>query len=274
MTKWLLAIGVVLGLVAVLLVNSYINQVKHRQQSEVFLRLKPDVALSKGDRLKPEMLRRERLPEDFGALAETAIRDTPVDLEWIMNRPVNADIKAGDFLLHTHFLDQPEERFAARIPINMRAMSIPVNRVSAVGYFVEPGSRVDLLGTFEETRRLNPRPLVTQPASNPSPGVSPELAAELRADPSAVQEPQYETRIATKTVLQNVRVLAVGRATTRGGYLNSDNFDTITLELTPQQSEILVFALSQTQTGLTLILRNPDDDLTTDIPNVSWEALQ
>lgn len=235
MTKWLLGIGTLLGVLATALMYIYVERLEDRQVSEVYLRLKPELSLSSGDTIEPEMLTVARLPQSFHSLAQVAIRDTAVNREWISGRPVNRDVAAGEFLLHAYFVDQPANRFAASIGKNKRAISIPVSDAATVAFFVEPGSRVDIVGTFTD--------------GSPNQGLT------------------------TKTVLQNVRVLAVGSATTRGAYLRQRErgFNTVTVELTPRDAETLILAMNQTTSGLTLLLRNADDDRVIDAPTVSWQ---
>ena len=137
-------------------------------------------------------------------------------------------------------------------------MTIAVGAASSVGYFVEPGSRVDLVGTLLVTNRDMADDVATR---------EPPTAAGIAN--------QITSQLVTKTILQNVRVLAVDRATTRPSYLDSAErgYRTITVELMPQDAEKLIFALNQLQDNLTVLLRNPDDDRIAEIPAVSFEDL-
>ena len=128
-------------------------------------------------------------------------------------------------------------------------MTIPVNSITSVGFFIEPGSRVDVLGTMEE---------------------------QVPVDIGAGEDNPETVRVVTKTILQNLHILAVGDATTRGRYLRKDErgYTTVTVEVTPMQAEVLVFAIQHVLGGLTLVLRNPANDDVSEIPNVSWEQFQ
>lgn len=255
MTKWLLIIGAGLGLVATLLVNLYIRQIEARQQSEVFIRVRDEVNLPRGAVLEPEMLESVAVPEEFGPLARIAVADTLVNREWVLGRRVVQEIKGGQFLRHDHLLDLPDQRFAGQIGNSMRAISIPVDRATAVGFFIGPGSHVDLIGTFRERRPLT---------RNTDNDLNPNLAGAV------------EDRIVTRTILQNVRVLAVGNADTWAQYqtIREEGYSTVTLELSLAQVEQLVFARTQLEGPLTLVLRNPGDDGTVETPSVSWESLR
>jgi Flp pilus assembly protein CpaB len=259
MSKWLIIAGIVLGLLTVVLVNLRISSIESQQKSVVLLRLKPGVTLTRGQRVEPEMLQAEAVPERFQSLTRLAIRDTRESRAWIEGRPVTTDVAPGALLLHEHFADEPRERFAARIDKHKRAVAIPVTAASAVNYFIEPGSRIDILGTFELTDQ--------EQVELPVPG-------KPGSTPGTMTLPSLKRTTVTRTILQNVRVLAVGRAITRGNYLElgRDGFSTITVEVSALEAEKLTFAISQVR-GVTLVLRNPDDQSVETIPSVSWDSL-
>jgi len=238
MSKWLLIVGVVLGLVTVVFLNLHIQDIEARQQSQPFLRLQPSVQLTKGDKIDPGDLRTENLPESLRELRDVAIPDTEDSRAWLAGRAVTRDVPAGGFLLHEYFTDDPGQRFATKIQAGMRAVTIPVDGATAVAYFVEPGSMVDVLGTF-------------------------------------VRQGGAQEEVLTRTILQNIRVLAVAQATTRGSYLGAaeSGFSTVTLEVTSHDAEKLVFAMRQAEGGLTLALRNPGDQQVVNNPATSWGAV-
>jgi pilus assembly protein CpaB len=132
---------------------------------------------------------------------------------------------------------------SADIRSEMRAVSIAVSGASAVSGMIRPNDTVDVLGTF-----------VFSAADDPT-------ASEL----------------VTRTVLQNVTVLATGSETaktlnplqrTAGGY------STVTLEVTPREAEVLVFA-QQMKGRLTLTLRNPSDvKFEVELPRVDFQRIE
>jgi Flp pilus assembly protein CpaB len=247
MSKKLLFVGIILAILTVVLINMRISQVEASQKKFAFLQLDTTAALAAGDTINLGNLKIVYLPEDFNSLSQTAVLDSAESRTWLAGRRVTDDIASGSFLLYEHFADKPDTRFASKIGEDSRAVTIAVNSITAVAYFVEPGSTVDILGTIQE---------------------------EIDVD---VGDPNYNgetVRIVTKTILQNVPVLAVGSATTRGTYLRTDarrGYGTVTVEVTPLQAEILVFALGQVQSGLTLVLRNPANGETADLPSVGWD---
>ena len=110
---------------------------------------------------------------------------------------------------------------------NMRASSVTVNLVSSVSGFVVPGDKVDVLVTIDQTAQQ-----------------------------------QIAT---TKTILQNIEVLAAGVKTEQRDQENKPNTDlqTITLLVDPPAAERMALAMHEGKIHLTL--RNPED---TDSSNV------
>lgn len=109
---------------------------------------------------------------------------------------------------------------AAVISPKKRAIAVKVDKVIGVSGFIHPGNRVDVLMTIATGRTFNP---------------------------------------ITKTILENILVLAVGSETKekRGAEEKSSPTDVITLEVTPEEAEKL--ALAATEGRLQLALRNFSD---------------
>ena len=133
---------------------------------------------------------------------------------------------------------------ASIINNRMRAISLSVGGAAAVSGMVKPNDRVDILGTF----------------SFPSQAIPGEM----------------ET--VTLTVLQDVSILATGTQVARDQLVQparaSAGYSTVTVEVTPREAELLVFA-EQLQGRLTLSLRNRDDVyFERDLPTVNFEHLQ
>ncbi|MEI6807358.1 MAG: Flp pilus assembly protein CpaB [bacterium] len=129
-----------------------------------------------------------------------------------------------------NYVDVPNRSHSGLAPMiskGNRAISIPVGGVTAVSGLVQPDDSVDVLGTFS--------------LSSTSPGVAETV---------------------TRTILQNVTVLAVGSrlatSSTSSRSESTTGYGMVTLEVSPEEAELLVFA-SQTKCKLTLSLRNPTD---------------
>jgi pilus assembly protein CpaB len=109
---------------------------------------------------------------------------------------------------------------AAVISPKKRAIAVKVDKVIGVSGFIHPGNRVDVLMTLGTGRAFN---------------------------------------AVTKTILENIRVLAVGSETKerKASEEKSSPTDVITLEVTPEEAEKL--ALATTEGRLQLALRNFSD---------------
>jgi pilus assembly protein CpaB len=109
---------------------------------------------------------------------------------------------------------------AAVISLQKRAFAVKVDKVIGVSGFIHPGNRVDVLITLATGRTFSP---------------------------------------VTKTILENILVLAVGSETKerKGVEEKSSPTDVITLEVTPEEAEKL--ALATTEGRLQLALRNFSD---------------
>ena len=121
---------------------------------------------------------------------------------------------------------------AADIRKKMRAVSVNCTGAAAVSGMVKPNDHVDVIASFS----------------------FPKLGADGH---TMVQE------IVTCTILQNVLVLATGKETAKSALARSDAFgagaySTVTLEVTPREAEMLVFA-EQIKGRISLALRNRND---------------
>jgi pilus assembly protein CpaB len=262
--SWALIAGLILGLVAVYMIDQHIADIEARQSSQGFLRLASEQGLSRGDVIDGSMLEIIYLPEEFGNLRSVALPATSEVQALILsgNAIATRDIAPGSFLLFEHITETPDLSFANRIGEGMRAVSIPVTAITSVSYFVGPGSRVDILATVTERNLPTPEQQVQN-----SEDISPEMILG--------NLPVGQERLVTKTLLQNVSVMAVDNSVTPGNYLDTGGgYSTVTFEVTPLQAELLTFALSQAEGGLALVLRNPADDKTEEIPSVGWENLE
>jgi len=192
--------------------------------------------------------------EDLGALSvyKSSVGGQavlPDELNTILGKKLRYSIRRNDPLLWSS-VDIPERMrygLAPMVKTGLRAVSLAIGGEAAVSGLVQPNDRVDILGTF------------TMP-SRSAPG-------------------QMET--VTLTVLQDVSILATGTrlAKGEGGYQSAfegraTSFSSVTLEVTPREAELLVFA--QNMKGqLTLTLRNPEDvSFEKDLPEVNFQYLE
>jgi pilus assembly protein CpaB len=170
----------------------------------------------------------------------------PEDFDKIKGKRLKYPLKRGEPVWWTH-VDMPREIQSGLAPViqkERRALSIAISGSAAVSGLIKPNDHVDVLGTFSFPSRTNPN----------------------------------QVEMVTKTILQNVVVLATGsqlaRQTTESGKKQEAGYSMVTFELRPEEVEYLVFA--QQQRGqLYLSLRNPDDISTKDdLPSVNFDYLE
>lgn len=237
-SKISLLVGLVLGVIAVVMVNVHVNQIKSSEQAVKIVRVTKVIHRGEMPESRLEIV---TVPESFKAGLETAVSDTDVPL--VSGRPVNAEIKEGTFLQWSHFEGggrTGERAIMEVLSKGKRAMAIPVNTTGAVAGWIRPGDRVDVIGTFTTNDR------------------------------------EGNARVSTMTILQVMKVMAVGGKTEysddsiKGRVADRQGYESVVLEVTPQEAELLTF--SQHQGGsLTLSLRRPDDDVVNDIPKMNWD---
>ena len=247
----ILIVSVVIGLIAALLTGQYLNVKDREYQARVD-------RITKANRMVDVIVTRHVLSagtvlskDDVGLdkISEAAIRGHGMeekDWEQIKGRKLIrtlqehaplywSDIEGGDPFSHG---------LAADIKNHQRAISISVGGAAAVSGMVKPNDHVDVLGTF----------------SFPSPTKPSEL------------------EMVTLTLLQDVLILATGRETAKNqvgaAEHASGGYNTVTIEVTPREAEMLVFA-EQARGRLVLTLRNPADvEYEKDLPRVDFSKIQ
>ena len=151
----------------------------------------------------------------------------------VVGRGVILPISRGDFILPGKLAGQNAgSGLPSLIPPGMRAVSVRVNEVVSVAGFVVPGTRVDVL---------------------------------LTGTPQGGGPPQ------TRTVLENVAVIATGSNLERNSNGQPQNTPVITLLVPPDDAQKL--ALASTEGRIQLALRNPLDTKQEAIDATSANAL-
>lgn len=196
-----------------------------------------------GTRIKPEDI----MPVE---VFETAISDRTVvksDGRWLLGKKVLFPIKANRPVMWSDLEGGAAGvlSLAGIVQEGMRAVALPIGGASAVSGLILPNDRVDVLGTF--------------------------------SFPSKTVQGQMET--VTLTVLQDVTVLATGtqmaqQLASRGGAQKAGGYNAVTLEVTPREAELLVFA-QQMRGSLSLTLRNPEDvSFENELPDIDFKYLE
>src|SRR5579859_4149859 len=146
-----LAVAILLGLIAVLLVRSYLGSARPTAATQVALATKPVVVaaqpIDRGVALQPQLLKVVNYPSDavpadaFGAVAQLTPPTSPGRLalrSMAANEPIlAASISGPGGKLNLSTVIQP----------GMRAISLRSSDVSGVAGFVLPGDKVDIFLT-------------------------------------------------------------------------------------------------------------------------------
>jgi pilus assembly protein CpaB len=159
------------------------------------------------------------------------------DLKDLPGRVVTSKIVQGEPILASKLASKEAGRgLAALIPEGMRAEAVRVDEVVGVAGFVHPDDRVDVIATIG--------------------AVSGSTSASI-----------------SKVILQNVKVLAVGKELELSDYSRSRSIQVTvaTLLVTPGESEKL--ALTANSAKLTLTLRSWTDDMAVETPGASALSL-
>lgn len=217
-----LGLALVLGLVTSVLVFSWLQNEKSR------LMAAPLPVATKGVQVlvaNADLSWGTKLKPEMLQLQEFQTGSVPeghfTDGDSANDRVLLVDIKRNEMLLESKLapIGTTSGGVAAVTDINKRAMSVKVDDVIGVAGFIKPGDRVDVMVTVE-----------------PMPG-KPEHAV-------------------SKTILENVKVLAAGTQMERKGKDEEPKqVQVITVEVDAEEAEKL--ALASTQGRLRLALRNP-----------------
>lgn len=164
----------------------------------------------------------QKLPLSLASEFGWALDDSQSTRINLRDRVLGQDVSAGAFLQRAHFFVAQQEAFARRIKDGYRAFSIPVESNRAVENFITPGSRVDVIGTFE---------------------IAPDT-------------------MVSKRLLENVEVMAVGEIDSRGEYEKQDRpaYNSVTLQAKAEAMEAYLAEAENVEGSLTLVLRNPCED--------------
>ena len=249
--KILMLAAVFFGVLAFIFTYQQIKQERSKIMNSAvrvrLIRMKTDVA--EGDKLMESDIEMYEGMRFANAAANT------LEIPWdrrndVIGSPVRAMVRRGDILTWRDFkqvFTKERTGLPAQTRSGWRAVSIPVSSVSSVSGLIRPNNFVDVIGTFHF--------------------------------PDAKGDSSLDT--VTMTILQRVKVLAtgadIGYAQQNGAQSGSSaaarSYSTVTLELTPKEVEMIIFA--QQKGTLTLSLRSYEDpNITTDVQSVDWAYLQ
>jgi len=199
-------------------------------------------SLNPGDRLSSSNVAWRPWPKDsVNELYFSVERDDQREEKFqeIDQSVVRRPVLAGEPIIAAKFFKSKAAGFmAGMLDKGMRAVSIPVTATNGVAGFVLPGDHVDVLVVHDRGKEA-----IRQ--------ATPERKKVVGEVPPV--EPLIVMKSMTETVLENILVMAVDQ-TVGGVATNSLPAKTLTLQLTPRQSEILLTARALGQ--LSIVLRD------------------
>jgi len=248
----LLSVG--LSVLAMYLVWQYVSGEDERLKKDYQVTL--NIVVAKRDILQYETIR----PTDVGLLTVPA-KFLPPGLisnqEDVYDSVAAIPISKGEFILDNKIISKNVySGLDSQISRGKRAMAVPVNIKSSVGFQLRPGSRVDLAAVFE---------YVTN-------GSTPNTEAKVfLQDLLVLASGRTIQTEAPKGVDQNIIKGLLGdsnpeipkdQAELRDtlNYAKKDaNYTTVTLEVTPDQAQTIAYVMSTYGDTLTLLMRHSDD---------------
>ncbi|MDP2940741.1 MAG: Flp pilus assembly protein CpaB [Candidatus Omnitrophota bacterium] len=241
-----LIIAAISGLVAVVLINSYISQRTQEAQARL---------LQKQESSSTVVVAREDIPVNT-PLREDMLAEARVNRNMLQPGAVNsigrvigrvtlAPLSRGEQVLLNKIAlsDQEGGTLSTRVPTGKRAITIPVDNISSVGGMIRPGDHVDIVG------------MVPIPA--------------MGADGKQV------VQMTSMPLFQDILVLAVGQdyggASSGGKKGGAVISSLITFALPPEQANLVAFV--QEQGRIRLVLRSPGDTQVQQVAPASWDTV-
>jgi pilus assembly protein CpaB len=173
---------------------------------------------------------------------------------------VAAPINAGEQITTTKFIRPEEIGLAFIVPDGMIAVSIPFNEVIGVSNLINVGDRVNIIATFFPEEELSLESFAPVTGEQAEEGIE-TTTAEEEVSEGVIKD-------TTKTLLWNIEVLYIGtravasdEAAVTGGIFggqqeageDSEEIKTVTLAVTPEDSEKLVFSEEAGSVWLALV---------------------
>jgi len=246
-----MTMALLIACIAVFLVSSWVGDVEERAKKRFgtnVMILKAKVDIKESQTITEEMLAREYVPKSFIEPSAIVFERTSKDddeneeemkksMRSLSGAVAIVPIKKGEQITYNK-ITEPGIRtgLAPQIAPGRRAIAMNVSNQSSVSKLIKPGDRVDVIAVL---------------------------------DMGAGKDSKI-----SKTILQDVVVLSVGQNVTnniprklevdgnKATYrsLSTDSsYDTITVEVEPEQAQVVALVAGNGENALTLVLRNNDD---------------
>jgi len=149
-----------MAVMAVVMVNSYLNRERQKYVKKTDERLVPVVIanqdIPRGSTIVPGMVTQVPWPEQF---LQPKAYNNP---EYVFGKIAITDILKGEMILQTKLTtakNPNEGSLAVRLPPGKRAFTIKIDALSAVVGEIRPSDKVDIIGNFPFTQNVDGKPV-------------------------------------------------------------------------------------------------------------------
>ncbi len=178
----------------------------------------------------------------------------------VLGKVVRRAVPSGSVLRAADFETQTTGEIASSVPAGLRAVAVPLDKVTSVGFLVQPGDYVDVLLAVRDEHALNTE-------NSTGDGLNPVVGPSVD-DPNVYENKDGLVNNTTvKVLVQGVQVLTVLRpsvVTDPAAPAPLEEPDLLAvLAVTPQEAELVRFA--QLDGNISLLLRSPGDSQAPDV---------
>lgn len=245
-----LIVALIMGFISIIMLFAYVKKVKSEATKGMEL-VKVLVAkedLAGGTLLKTSNLLYRKYPAKY--VEGRAI--SPDESSLVLGKRLKWGVQKKRPILWSDIEMVEEREVSSLIEKGMRAVTVPVSKVSGVGGLVEPGMSVDLLYIFNVNSLLPKRKRTVSKDNDSIKSIREMMMAK------ALDKAENEKGI--MTLAQNVKVMAVDNRTSYS-LADSNNkqnsYSTVTLMVDPKLAQIILYA--QENGKLIFSLKNKSD---------------
>ena len=247
----LLVLAIIFGLAAVFGVMFYVNNLRATLEKEGE---KVDVLVAIQDIIKDtsvEEIISKKLVEVKKIPLRYVVTGYMVSLDKYQGYFISSQISKGEQITPVKFIKPSDITFSFEIPKGMVAISIPFNEVVGVSNLLTVGDRVNVIATFQAEQQQQAQQQATLIDTSNQTAVTSGTKSNAASNGEAAVVADT-----TKTVLWNIEILYIGAkvaindvSSNNKGLLSSGSsgkepveIKTVTLAVTPEQAEKLVFS--------------------------------
>ena len=242
-------ISILCAIFAVLILYSYTNEQKSQlaaQYAEEVLVVVAKSDINEMETIDASMLEISKKPTTFAEPGSIANPDE------IIGQVALVPIKAKEQVLESKVMKPgPVTGLSMQVAPGKRALTIPIDEMRGVAKLIKPGDRVDIITAIDVGRGANSRREVKTLLQNVT-----VLATGLKI----VNElPRLFETVGKEDFIKNIR--------------SDTTFDNLTVEVSPDESQKLVYLLSTSPGSIFFSLRHPSDNKTNSLAQTSVDSL-